>query len=205
VLAEAIDDAGTMGLSKRVETWTARLAVLDPSPILERHQDGWAITAAGTRIELPDIVGLGYLSRLLENPGCELAAVDLGGAVVGTGRQEVLDSTAIKAYRQRIRDLDTVIDEADSNADLGKAERLRLERDALSEELSGTLGLSGRAREFASSPERARTAVRKAIKRALDMIADGDQQLGDELRASITTGTVCRYHPAARPWRVERF
>ena len=204
VLAEAIDDAAAMGLSRRVETWTARLAGHDPAPVLTRRRDGWTVTAAGTRIELPDFVGLRYLSRLLENPGCELAAVDLGGAVVVTGRQEVLDHAAIKAYRQRIRDLDAAIDAADSDADLGKAERLRLERDTLSGELSDALSLSGRAREFASSPERARTAVRKAIKRALDVIADGDQRLGDELRASVTTGTVCPYRPAGRPWRVEQ-
>jgi len=210
VLADAIDDASAMGLSQRTETWTARLTVLDPPPVLKRHQDGWTVIAAGTRIELPDIIGLRYLSRLLENPGCDLAAVDLGGAVgafgavVATGRQEVLDNAAIRSYRQRIRELDVAIDEADSNADIGKAERLRLERDALSDELSDTLGLTGHAREFASDPERARTAVRKAIKRALDVIAEGHQQLGDELRASITTGTVCRYRPAGRPWRVER-
>ena len=59
-----------------------------------------------------------------------------------------------------------------------------------------------------SSPtpsERARTAVRKAIARAIDVIGASDDVLGAELRATITTGRRCSYVPDAhrpRRWHV---
>ncbi|MGH3922003.1 MAG: hypothetical protein ACRDTT_03885, partial [Pseudonocardiaceae bacterium] len=86
------------------------------------------------------------------------------------------------------------------------AERLRLEREAITAELTHALGLGGRVRSFASSTERARIAVRKALKRALDVIAEADPGLGEELRAAISTGTTCRYTPDGRRprrWTVE--
>jgi tetratricopeptide (TPR) repeat protein len=201
-LAEAIDEARAMEMAHRVETWTARAAALAP-PVLARHRDGWTVTGGSARVDLPDIVGLHYLSRLLEHPGTELSAVDLCGTAVVAGRQELLDSTAIDAYRQRVRDLDAAIDDADAGAGAAKADQLRLERDAVVGELTRALGLGGRSRQFAATPERARTAVRKAIKRALDAIADREPALGADLRAGITTGTVCRYTPSGLPWRVE--
>jgi AAA ATPase domain len=209
LLAEAIGEASSMGMTRRVELWSAAAAGLEPSSaaVLRWHgSDGWTVACGTTRIDLPDLVGLHYLSRLLERPGRELAAVDLCAAAVVAGRHEVLESTTVSAYRQRIRDLDAAIDDADANADLAKAERLRLEREAVVAELGQAFGLGGRIREFSSSPERARTAVRKAIKRAVDAIAAADPVLGGELRAAVSTGTVCRYAPegaVSRPWRVD--
>jgi hypothetical protein len=161
------------------------------------------VTGGAGRIDLPELVGLHYLSRLLRHPGRELAAAELSGAVEVSVRQELLDDAAIAAYRCRIRDLDAAIDDAEADVDLVKAERLRLEREALVGELTRALGLGGRSREFSTSPERARTAVRKAIKRAIDALSDQDPVLGGELRAAIRTGTVCRYVPGDRAWRVD--
>lgn len=63
--------------------------------------------------------------------------------------------------------------------------------------------LGGRARAFAAPPERARTAVRKAIKRAVDTITDHDPALGAELRTAVETGAHCRYTPAgSRRWTI---
>src|SRR5262245_3633982 len=45
--------------------------------------------------------------------------------------------------------------------------------------------------------ERARTAVRKALVRAVESIAAAEPALGEHLRASLTTGARCRYDPAA--------
>jgi hypothetical protein len=205
-LAEAVDDAREMGLARRVEMWTAEAVALQPSGtpavLCRRGREGWTVRSGPTRIDLPDLVGLRYLSQLLEHPDRDVTAADLCGAAVVAGRQDLLDSTAVAAYRQRIRELDVAIAESESDADLGKAERLRQERDVIADELARAVGLGGRLRGFPASPERARTAVRKALKRAMDAIGDVDPVLGSELRAAISTGTVCRYTPAGRPWRV---
>jgi hypothetical protein len=169
----------------------------DTPAVLRRTSGGWTVHVGEAVITLPDLVGLRYLSVLLERPRQDVSALDLAGAGVVDGRQDLLDDAALDAYRRRLRDLDSAIDTADP----GAAERLRLEREALAGELASAVGLGGRIRGFPDSPERARTAVRKALKRALDVIAEADPVLGDELRAGISTGLVCRYTPS-RPWRV---
>ncbi len=71
------------------------------------------------------------------------------------------------------------------------------------DELSTVLARSGRARRFVDAPERARTAVRKAIARALEVIAGSDAAIADDLRATIVTGRTCAYRPDPGRRRVE--
>ncbi|MGH9211422.1 MAG: ATP-binding protein [Acidimicrobiales bacterium] len=61
--------------------------------------------------------------------------------------------------------------------------------DDASDAKAGSAGVAGEA------PERARTAVRKAIKRAVDAVADADPSIADVLRSTVTTGTTCVYTP----------
>jgi hypothetical protein len=161
------------------------------------------VVSEATRIELPDLVGLRYLGRLLDQPGREFAATELHGAVEGSSGYRLLDDVALAAYRQRLRDVDEAIGDAEAGGDHGKAERLRRERDAVAGELDHSLGLGGRSRAFSSPAERARGAVRKAIKRAIDTISDHDKALGSDLRRTVKTGTACSHQPGGRTWRVE--
>jgi hypothetical protein len=69
------------------------------------------------------------------------------------------------------------------------------EIEALTAELNRTAGLRGRIRTFAGPAERARTAVRKAISRALDAVEAGDPALAATLRLSVSTGYECCYTP----------
>ena len=75
---------------------------------------------------------------------------------------------------------------------------LEREADALADELGRSTGALGRTRDFPGPAERARTAVRKAIKRAVDAVAEADPAIGAELRATVTTGCSCCYTPADR-------
>src|SRR5262249_42265920 len=102
------------------------------------------------------------------------------------------------AYAARVQELLAELGDARDGADIGRAERLQLELDALMEELERTTGLGGRARAFAGPAERARTAVRKAIKRALDEIEAADAASGAGLRAGTRTGHTCCYEPVSR-------
>ncbi|HUG83036.1 MAG TPA: hypothetical protein VMM13_00645, partial [Euzebya sp.] len=109
--------------------------------------------------------------------------------------QAVLDPQARAAYRTRLAQLSADLDQADGDADLARAERLRLERDALLTELGRATGLGGRDRGFGAPAERARTAVRKALVRVLDDIAAADADLGAHLREAVRTGRECSYDP----------
>jgi hypothetical protein len=157
---------------------------------------------------VPDLLGLSYLAQLLTNPGREIAATALvGSADLGAGddRYLVLDDAALAAYRERIRDLQDDLAEADANNDPERSARVSAELDAVVAEVSGHTDVRGRSRAFASSGERARTAVQKAVRRAFDAIDQVDAELGAALRASIQTGRSCCYRPgpgAPARWRV---
>src|SRR5262249_11745476 len=128
------------------------------------------------------------LARLVASPNQAIPAlaliVDQGTGPTMPGRQAVLDAPAMTALRTRMRELRQqpvrAVDEQE-------------ELEALTRELALACGLGGRSRDFADMPERARTAVRKALKRALEQIAAANPRIGQHLVERIETGAVCRY------------
>jgi hypothetical protein len=160
----------------------------------------WSVGPAGDARLLPDMKGLHYLRALVQRPGVEVAALEMsamaaghGTAVAEPGAGEVLDRRALMAYRNRLREIDEELDEAQSWHDPARAERIEAEREALLRELAGATGLGGRARNTGGTAERARVAVRKAIAAALDRIDAEDQATARLLRRTVHTGSVCRY------------
>ena len=113
---------------------------------------------------------------------------------------EIADRRALAADRQRLRDLDGELAEAESWADQARLTRLRLEREALLREVGAAAEAGGRPRRFSSADERARVAVREAIAAALARIGQADPATARLLRDTIRTGARCRYDPdPARP------
>jgi hypothetical protein len=181
----------------------------DPAVTVHFHQndDGWLIGRDGATAVLPDVKGLHYIRYLLQRPGRDVEAADLAAAAAGHpgvtvygGDADVIDAQALSEYRARIAGIDAELSEAESWADGARSARLRLEREALLDEIGAATGLAGRRRQFTSAQERARVAVRKAIVSALDRIDQHDSSLARRLRDSVRTGSACRYDPdPARP------
>ena len=202
LLRGAIAEAEAMGLSARRETWLGWLAELD-APVEERMRctvervgNRWIVASGDLRADVPNLVGMQYVKMLVDRAGEEIPASELVGAsLVDGARHEVVDRQTLERYRRRVRELDAEIAEADDDADLARAEALRLEREDLRDELGRVLGLGGSQRTFTDASERARTAVHKAVKRAIDAIGEIQPGLADHLRDSIVTGRVCRYQP----------
>ncbi|MCK9923923.1 AAA family ATPase [Frankia sp. AgPm24] len=214
--AQAHADAVAMGLTVRAERWSARLTVSASGAlaVLSHEPGGWTIRADGRSHTLPDLQGLRYLAVLLERPGQDVTVLELrGAALLEAGHQETADRQALDAYRRRLRELDEALADAQTDAEsaaapasaLDRIRRLRSERETLRDHLARISGLGGRSRTFASSQERARTAVRKAVTRAIDAIDGGSPGLAAELRTAVTTGLTCRYTPDpdhGRQWTV---
>lgn len=164
----------------------------------------WVVSYRDTRIELSDTKGLGYLARLLAQPGHEMHVLDLvaadhGGMTVDRGDAgPVLDDRAKAAYRRRVRELEAEIDEARAWSDAERAARAEVELEALTRELAAAVGLGGRDRPAAASAERARVSVRKAIAAAISRIDEHDRDLGLLLSTTVKTGTYCSYTPDPR-------
>jgi len=149
-----------------------------------------------------DLVGLHHLATLIANPGVDIPAVELAdpdrsAAPPGPAPQPVLDREALRQYRARLRALTGEIGAAEAGGDGERLGALRSELDWLRREVGTSTGLGGRPRHFADGSERARIAVGKAIRRALEHITAADAAIGEELRACVRTGGQCCYQPAA--------
>ncbi len=168
-----------------------------------RDGELWTLCFDGQTVRLRHAKGLQDLARLVAAPGREVHAAELaGGRVVSAGLGDVLDPRARAEYRERLRDLDEELAEAEAFADLARAERARTERDFLVAELTGAVGLHGRARKAGDPDERARKAVSLRIRQAIDRITAVHPGLGRHLTNSVRTGLYCSYQPeTARLWK----
>ncbi len=181
----------------------------EPAPIFRREGEAWTIAAFGKEIRLRDMRGLHYLATLLREPGREFHSSDLIGAAAGAGPApwvedpelsvvvglgdagEALDAQARMAYRDRLRVLEGEQADAERCSDLARLERISAEREALLAELEGVV----RGRHLSPQAERARIAVTKALKTALERIAERHPELGAHLSATIRRGNRCAYIP----------
>ena len=159
----------------------------------------WLVGADQSAAPLRELRGFGYLRDLVRRPRVFVSALDLVGAGTGvaveSGLGELVDKRALAAYRQRLRDLDQDLADADGSSDARRSAELCAERDALLDELARATGLGGRTRTAGSSQERARIAVTKAIRAAIDRIATVDEPLSRHLQSTVRTGLSCRYEP----------
>ncbi len=177
---------------------------------LVRDGDVWHVTFAGDTTIVKHTKGVADLAVLVAAAGrevhvSELVGVDQSALRVGGRGGEALDRRAIAAYRDRLAELAEEIDDADAAHDVGRAERARVEHDALVEQLAAGLGLGGRARAAGPDPvERARKAVTARIRDAIQRIDSVHPTLGRHFEVSIRTGTYCSYRPEhAVVWRCE--
>ncbi|HEX7135366.1 MAG TPA: hypothetical protein VF228_22515 [Iamia sp.] len=158
--------------------------------------DVWEVRLGGDLTSVKGTKGMADLARLLARPGVEVHCLEMVGAAVEEGSTgEVLDEDARRAYEQRIRDLQVELDEADAHNDPVRSERAQAEMDALVDQLTSALGLSGRARRTGSTVERARSTVTQRIRSTIRRVEAAHPRLGRHLRASVRTGTFCSYAP----------
>ncbi|MGK4592020.1 ATP-binding protein [Amycolatopsis sp. w19] len=215
LLSEVDEEATALGMRQVVARVTrAREDARTPAaPTAEfrRDESVWTLRFDGITTHLPDSKGLRDLHFLLGRPGSEVTAVRLldpeGGEVVvaakSLGGDAVLDDEAKARYRARLEELDELIDTATGLGQDARAAALDRERDALLAELRSAAGLGGRTRRLGDEAERARKTVTARIRDTLRKLDEQHPALAAHLRASVTTGSSCRYAPEDKvPWRL---
>jgi hypothetical protein len=182
----------------------------------------WTVAVGENALRLKDSKGLAYMAYLLRHPGAEFHVLDLvGGVASRTDEQEpekldlnqeslektgihigrlgdageLIDERAKSAYRCRLFELRGELEEAMALGRGEQAAQLREEIDALTRELSHAVGLRGRHRRAASTSERARQSITKAIRAVTDRMSRSDAALGEVFSRCIKTGTFCSYQP----------
>ncbi|HVN89060.1 MAG TPA: AAA family ATPase [Candidatus Binataceae bacterium] len=177
------------------------------------------------------MLGLGYICQLLQHPYREFRALDLlagpaaSVAISESSRELIspvdferdqiqrkigdagpaLDTQAKQEIRTRILELRSELQELRENDQFERGEKIEAEIDFLTRELARALGLGGRDRRAGSVAERARLNVTRAIRAAIQKIADHDTILGELLYHAIRTGSYCSYFPKSEPSIVWRF
>jgi tetratricopeptide (TPR) repeat protein len=188
-----------------------------------REGDYWSVVFEGRTVRVRDLKGIRYLARLLADPGRELHVLDLVAAESGrvgeaeSGRAaglprtgpgdagEMLDARAKNAYRRRLAEIEDDIEQARALEDTEREAQADAERDFLVRELSRAVGLGGRDRRAASTSERARVSVTRAVRQAIVRVAAHHPELGAHLDQTIRTGTYCAYVPdpsAPAAWKL---
>ncbi|MDH4148393.1 MAG: NB-ARC domain-containing protein, partial [Acidimicrobiia bacterium] len=162
VFAE-LDPAGPDGSSA-----TSEAAV----PLLRRSGNRWRLAWDGCSVLLAGLVGMDYLRQLLDAPDMEIAAATLAGgaALPRASQQAMFDRRARAEIEARSLELVDLLERARRAGDHARIAELEDEAERLVAELERSTGIGGRSRTFSDADERARTAVGKAIRRALDEI-----------------------------------
>ena len=156
----------------------------------------FAIATTGGTLRFKASRGMHYLARLVERPGVEIHVLELAGSAEHADRGdggEQLDAAAMRAYRARLETLRDTAEDAEARGDADGAARARDEMEAIAGELTRGTGLGGQARRTVSAVDRARSAVQRRIKDAIDRISEQDADLGSRLRRGVTTGNFCSF------------
>jgi hypothetical protein len=186
-----------------------------------RHDDYWIIRYHGHAALLKSTRGLCCLAVLLRYPGREfhvselLASLvdasipaaevtasgrprDLGDQLVAAGFFDagpVLDAQSKAEYKRRLDDLRQELNEAEKFDDRDRGVKAQNEIHAIAQHLASAVGLGGRDRKASSEAERARSAVTKRAKKAIQRINEAIPSLGHHLTARIKTGYFFSYNP----------
>ncbi|MGD8860254.1 MAG: AAA family ATPase [Myxococcales bacterium] len=165
------------------------------------HREGelWRIDHPEGSFLLKDTKGVQILARLVAQPGTEMHVLDLVDAPEALRRQAdtgpAIDARARAEYRARAEAIRGELEEAEAWNDVGRAEALRRELEAIGEALVGAVGLGGRDRRTGSVAERARINAQRRIRDALRRIEREHPRLAGRLDRAVRTGTFCCYEP----------
>ncbi|WP_166352576.1 ATP-binding protein [Phytoactinopolyspora limicola] len=194
-----------------LEHWITEVAppVRDAPPppvgepnVFRRDGDIWVLRYGDHTTHVRHTKGLSTLARLLTQPGHEVHVFDLIGGGTRQDRVglsgdtgEVIDTQARQTYKRRLEELDSELDALTLARDIGRAEQVQRERDALVDQLAAAYGLGGRARHGNDPAERARSTVAKRVHSAIARIGEQHPALARHLTNSVRTGLYCSYTP----------
>jgi len=161
-----------------------------------REGELWTISFDHQVVQVAEKRGFLDIAQLLSHPFEEIHCATLSGRPATTGRGvAILDEQARRAYRERIREIDQELAEAERDNDLGRCTLIEEEKERLLEEIRKATGLGGRERKMGDSRERARSAVTWRIRDAIKKLEPAHPTLARHFANSIRTGLFCTYNP----------
>lgn len=188
--------------TQRPKAVTPERASVPGSATFRRAGAVWEVDFAGRHVQIPHTRGLTDVAFLLARPDQSVSVLELigdsGPAAEAVRGAPAFDERARREIRDRLRDLDRDVEDAEANHDLDRASAAREQRQLLAEAVARDLGLGGKARLVGDPVERARKTVSTRIRRTITTVGRSHPELGRHLDRSIDTGAWCAYRPAER-------
>jgi 7-cyano-7-deazaguanine synthase in queuosine biosynthesis len=163
--------------------------------VFRQNGQAWFVKyAGGEGFILLRSKGAAYLSILLSSPRVEFKVTDLVLQVAKNPNQfmlgngdEATDREALAAYRDKYKELEEQLAEAERYAEQGmapliSADETRKEMLFLAEQIKKDTGLQNRIRRNGDDRDKVRKSFRAAIRRVTDEIAKYDKRLSEHLR-----------------------
>jgi hypothetical protein len=157
---------------------------------LMRAGDQWTLSLGSRTAVVYGGIGMDYLSILVANQGYEITAMELSLQL------RLREQLPLERFRRQLDQLQADLDEHVTNHDLVWADRARDEKARALAQLTAAGGLdAGGLWHPSADAERARVAVGRAIRRAVDQIKQADPVMARHLGASVHIGLHCCYRP----------
>jgi hypothetical protein len=205
---------------------------LNDQNIFRRDGDDWTVRyEGGSLMAFPSSVGMFYIGYLVNHPARKFTVSELrtvhqqqqsgpsdatygkmanddlereGMSAQGAdGAGPILDWHGLQKLRERLKELDQELEDAEAFHDHAAKERLKADKIELVEEMQravgpspkGGLGTDKKLRQIAAGSKKDRDSVRNAINRDLERIERKDLSLGRHLRNSLKLQDLIFYQP----------
>jgi hypothetical protein len=190
--------------------------------LFRKTGDMWQLQFEGISVSMKDRIGLAYIANLVGSPDRSFFSTELAQSVslsnpasrkvgpedqahlpaAGFSKQHLRDKRYLRTIKQELDDIDKALSKAAENNDMGNAEQLRIQKQALIEGVQRITGHRGRSRMFSNEYEKARKAVCAAIGRTTNEIRKCHPALATHLKQRIDRGYDCCYNGDGIPWSV---
>jgi hypothetical protein len=231
-LREAAETVRRLGASQRSALSRSALQCQEPEPsaqenIFRKEGDYWTIVYDGKLNRLRHVRGLSLIAYLLSRPAAQIHVMDLA-SITGpfqnwaqhkdepeaeTGRPsprggdvvEIGENGGNAAAKSRVEELRKELIEARTFGDLARVSSIEEQMAFLTRRLVPSIEY-GRPDINGERVQRIRVKVTKAIKSAVQKIAQNQPDLAYRLAGAIKTGTFCSYTPEPTmsvPWKLK--
>ncbi len=182
-------------MTDRVRGWESVGERASGSDVVCRREGrAWLVTAGDRRALVPDSVGVRYLTELIARVGVAIPSIELASdhVLVDRGSRDdvVLDADAKVAYRRRIEDLHSEVEDAEACADLERVSRAASSWIGSSRSWPVAPGWPDGPAFFPRDAERDGLGP-QGDRGAVRVITEIDHALGREIGARVVTGTTC--------------
>jgi hypothetical protein len=176
-----------------------------PAFSFRREDELWTLTFNHKTVHRRNLRGFVYLADLLRSPHAEITALNLAtrelASTVITRASDVTDERALQQVRAELQQKGVELAKLAPN-DWARRGEIDKEIKALRDYLTQGKDCAGFRRKTNGRMARARGSVTNAINRAIVGLQKSHPELAAHLKASVKTGSICRYGPTKTPdWR----